>query len=187
MSDLPAYREALLKELDRFTAETMQHYNVHPDALDMSTAGGRTIRQLWDKLRNGITAAPSDEAARVIQKQAMDRCLTSCLALWANGYAPGPETTSRLLEQANKAERYAERTGSELHVQKADALRRKAAGEDVTVPSGQRNGAVWKVRELYTKLAAEGKSRKEMIEAAVAEGINRNTAQTQYYRWKEKT
>ena len=43
------------------------------------------------------------------------------------------------------------------------------------------------VHRICTELAEQGKDRKAMIEECVKQGINENTAKTQYYAWRKQT
>lgn len=192
MTEIPVTPEKIeqtLRDLDRKQAELLKKYGVPSGALNTILSHGVTVYAHWDKYRARVAVAKTIPELAKASAKVEDAMMMTCLYLWGQEVASGLETSHTLSKKAEKAEKLADHldkmgkaSNAASQRNRAELLRRRAAGEEVTIPT-RKNGTVAQVRALFESM--RGKPRKEAIEAAVASGVNRNTANTQYYRWSK--
>jgi antitoxin (DNA-binding transcriptional repressor) of toxin-antitoxin stability system len=178
--------EAALRELTIEEQKNLSEYKISQEALNTDVKGV-TYRTHWDNRRAQVAAARTIGELETALTRAKGSIQMTCLALWAKGIAAGKTSVESLTRAAQKAETradYFDRQGFSLYAEgqrkKAELLHRAAAGEAVEIPT-RGNGVVAKVRAIFESM--KDKPRKEVIAAAIAQGMNKNTVNTQYSRW----
>jgi antitoxin (DNA-binding transcriptional repressor) of toxin-antitoxin stability system len=178
--------ENALRDLDRY--QTRQMAERQAKAINLT----HEIQAKWDRQRARVAQAPTFAALEDALRAARDGIDISLLALWANGKILGATSSHTLIKKAERAEKlatYIEANVGDEHAaaaraakqrERAELLRRRAAGEEVEIPT-RSEGTVAKIRAIFETLRE--KTREDRIAAAVAAGYNRNTVNTQHYRW----
>lgn len=213
--DLDEAKEVALRDLEKYTKNTWYTYGVTQDLLvaEMQTwfwlvieLGGKeqevlmwkgigiTLDQHIEKRINKIRECSDLFGISKALDKAKNLIYTAALYLWSLGKCQGPNAPRLLMNKAAKAEQlasYFDRTDREdaakTQRERAELLRRKAAGEDVEIKT-RRNGAIATVRAAYAKLVGDGKAhaRSEFIAVGVAAGIHPGTCAVQYAWWKKQ-
>lgn len=212
MPDIEITRLNAITEWESYMEKTWDEYKVSPFFLEqeMTTTAWRLIKagkkyhwisyeqgigchliSLIEKCRDQLLLAESIYQISIYLGKAKTSVTDIALYLWAKGIIQGPLGSLQLSRKAHQADnlaKYYDREGkpnvAEGQRRRAKLLRDKASGKDVELKP---RGVTTKTRFLYAQMETEGpKDRKELIGAAIAQGIHPGTAAVQYAQYRRE-